>query len=56
MAAFKFSNKDQTLTVYNLSSDTNELIGQEIALFLLIQDYLPTALILNPQRQKWVLR
>ena len=27
MAAFKFSNKDQTLTVYNLSSDTSELIG-----------------------------
>lgn len=27
MAAFKFSNKDQTLTVYNLSSDTCELIG-----------------------------
>lgn len=27
MAAFKFSNKDQTLTVYNLSSDTGELIG-----------------------------
>lgn len=27
MAAFKFSNKDQTLTAYNLSSDTSELIG-----------------------------
>ncbi|MFO6490587.1 tail fiber assembly protein [Hafnia alvei] len=27
MAALKFSNKDQTLTVYNLSSDTCELIG-----------------------------
>ncbi|MEG0400390.1 MAG: tail fiber assembly protein [Hafnia sp.] len=27
MAAFKFSNKDQTLTVYNLSSDASELIG-----------------------------
>lgn len=27
MAAFKFSNKDQTLTVYNLSSDTSELLG-----------------------------
>lgn len=27
MAAFKFSNKDQTLAVYNLSSDTCELIG-----------------------------
>lgn len=27
MAAFKFLNKDQTLTVYNLSSDTSELIG-----------------------------
>jgi len=27
MAAFKFSNKDQILTVYNLSSDTSELIG-----------------------------
>lgn len=27
MAAFKFTNKDQTLTVYNLSSDTCELIS-----------------------------
>lgn len=27
MTTFKFSNKDQTLTVYNLSSDTSELIG-----------------------------
>lgn len=27
MAAFKFSDKDQTLTVYNLSADTSELIG-----------------------------
>lgn len=27
MTAYKFSNKDQTLTVYNLSSDTSELIG-----------------------------
>lgn len=27
MAAFKFSNKDQTLTVYNLSSNTGEFIG-----------------------------
>lgn len=27
MAAFKFSNKDQTLTVYNLCSDASELIG-----------------------------
>ena len=27
MAAFKFTNKDQTLTVYNLSSDTYELIS-----------------------------
>ncbi|PPE50863.1 tail fiber assembly protein [Escherichia coli] len=27
MTTFKFSNEDQTLTIYNLSSDTNELIG-----------------------------
>ncbi|WP_279203816.1 tail fiber assembly protein [Obesumbacterium proteus] len=27
MAAIKFSNKDQILTVYNLSSNTSELIG-----------------------------
>lgn len=27
MTIFKFSDKDQTLTIYNLSSDTNELIG-----------------------------